>query len=73
MACNVSEVCNVTGTNLAGATVAATTLTCLRCLYGTIDYVPQVPEKNMIGVTDYLNEVCFPIGIVNGGDVADML
>jgi tripeptidyl-peptidase I len=37
--------------------VIATTLTCLRCLYGTIGYTPQVPEKNMIGVTDYLNQV----------------
>lgn len=56
--CDISTVCNVTGTNLAGATVTATTLTCLRCLYGTINYVPKVPEKNMIGVTNYLNEVC---------------
>lgn len=55
--CNITAVCNVTGTNLAGATVTATTLECLRCLYGTIDYTPQVPDKNMIGVTNYLNEV----------------
>lgn len=59
--CNVSTVCNVTGTNLEGDMVAATTLTCLRCLYGTIDYTPQVPKKNMIGVTNYLNEVCMPL------------
>ncbi|GAB7354905.1 hypothetical protein MBLNU459_g5537t1 [Dothideomycetes sp. NU459] len=54
--CNITAVCNVTGTNLAGATVTATTLECLRCLYGTINYVPKVPEQNMIGVTNYLNE-----------------
>jgi len=54
--CNISAVCNVTGTNAAGATVTATTLECLRCLYGTIDYTPRVPQKNMIGVTNYLNE-----------------
>ena len=55
--CDVNAVCNVTGTNLAGATVTATTLECLRCLYGTINYIPRVPEKNVIGVTNYLNEV----------------
>ena len=58
--CDVNAVCNVTGTNLAGATVTATTLECLRCLYGTINYTPRVPEKNMIGVTNYLNEVYLP-------------
>lgn len=29
---------------------------CLRTFYGTIDYKPQVPGKNQIGLTDYLNE-----------------
>jgi len=33
-----------------------TTLECIRTLYGTIDYVPQAPEKNAVGVTDYLGE-----------------
>ncbi|KAH0362604.1 tripeptidyl-peptidase 1 precursor, partial [Aureobasidium melanogenum] len=54
--CSVSNLCNVTGTNLAGDIVTATSLDCLRCLYGTIDYVPKVPDRNMIGVTNYLNE-----------------
>ncbi|THY60408.1 subtilisin-like protein [Aureobasidium pullulans] len=54
--CDINAVCNVTGTNSAGATVTATTLECLRCLYGTINYVPKVPQRNMIGVTNYLNE-----------------
>ncbi|THV69593.1 subtilisin-like protein [Aureobasidium pullulans] len=54
--CEINVVCNVTGTNSAGATVTATTLECLRCLYGTINYVPKVPQRNMIGVTNYLNE-----------------
>jgi len=30
-------------------------LACLRTLYGTINYTPQVPEINSIGITDYLN------------------
>lgn len=29
---------------------------CLRSYYGTLDYVPQVPGKNKIGLTNYLNE-----------------
>lgn len=29
---------------------------CLRTFYGTIDYKPQVPGKNQIALTDYLNE-----------------
>ncbi|KAK0336233.1 hypothetical protein LTR91_005266 [Friedmanniomyces endolithicus] len=43
---NLSAICNA----------SFTTLECIRTLYGTIDYVPQVPEKNAIGVTDYLGE-----------------
>ncbi|KAH0378072.1 tripeptidyl-peptidase 1 precursor, partial [Aureobasidium melanogenum] len=54
--CHVSSLCNVTATNSAGATITATSLDCLRCLYGTISYVPKVPNRNMIGVTNYLNE-----------------
>ncbi|KAK5114630.1 hypothetical protein LTR62_002203 [Meristemomyces frigidus] len=45
-AANISAICNAT----------FTTLECLRTLYGTIDYVPKVPEKNAIGVTNYLGE-----------------
>ncbi|KAI4724514.1 subtilisin-like protein [Aureobasidium sp. EXF-10728] len=55
-ACDVSKLCNMTGTNGAGDIVTATSLDCLRCLYGTSDYVVKAPEKNMIGVTNYLNE-----------------
>lgn len=35
---------------------SAVTSTCLRTLYGTIDYVPQVPGKNQVGLTNYLGE-----------------
>ena len=31
-------------------------MTCLRTLYGTIDYTPQVPGKNSIGINNFLNE-----------------
>ena len=44
---NVSQVCNVTGV----------TPTCLRTLYGTIDYKPKVPGKNRVGLNDFLGEV----------------
>ena len=36
---------------------SAVTITCLRTLYGTIDYVPKVPGKNQVGLTNYLGEV----------------
>lgn len=36
---------------------AAVTPDCLRTLYGTINYKPQVPGKNVVGLTDYLGEV----------------
>lgn len=36
--------------------VGFTTLKCLRTLYGTIDYTPQVPTQNKIGICNYLNE-----------------
>ncbi|KAE8445914.1 hypothetical protein EG329_012693 [Mollisiaceae sp. DMI_Dod_QoI] len=29
---------------------------CLRTLYGTVDYVPQVPGKNKVGLNDFLGE-----------------
>ena len=45
-AANISAVCNVTGV----------TPTCLRTLYGTIDYTPQVPGKNRVGLNDFLGE-----------------
>jgi tripeptidyl-peptidase I len=31
-------------------------LDCIRTLYGTINYTPQVPEKHSIGIANYLNE-----------------
>lgn len=43
---SVSAVCNS----------SAITPTCLRTLYGTLDYKPQVPGKNKVGLTDYLGE-----------------
>lgn len=42
----VAAVCNV----------SAVTPLCLRTLYGTINYEPQVPGKNKVGLTDYLGE-----------------
>lgn len=42
----VAQVCNVSNV----------TPLCLRTLYGTIDYTPQVPGKNKVGLTDYLGE-----------------
>jgi tripeptidyl-peptidase I len=35
---------------------SAVTPDCLRTLYDTIDYVPQVPGKNKIGLNDFLGE-----------------
>lgn len=35
----------------------ATSPLCLRTLYGTLDYTPQVPEKVRIGIVNYLDEV----------------
>ena len=45
-AVNVSGVCTATHV----------TPTCLRTLYGTIHYTPQVPGKNKVGLADYLEE-----------------
>ncbi|KAE9991424.1 hypothetical protein EG327_011727 [Venturia inaequalis] len=42
----LSSICNITFTSLE----------CVRTLYGTIDYVPKVPEKQKLGITNYLNE-----------------
>lgn len=41
-----AQVCNTSGI----------TPLCLRTLYGTIDYVPQVPGKNKVGLNDFLGE-----------------
>ena len=30
---------------------------CIRVLYGTLDYVPQVPEKQQVGLVNYLGQV----------------
>ena len=35
----------------------ATSPTCLRTLYGTLNYTPQVPEKVGIGLVNYLDQV----------------
>ena len=40
----------------AACNTSAVTPTCLRTLYGTIKYKPQVPGKNQIGLTDFLME-----------------
>lgn len=42
----VAQACNV----------SAVTPTCLRTLYGTINYTPQVPGKNKVGLNDFLGE-----------------
>ncbi|EME47149.1 hypothetical protein DOTSEDRAFT_69191 [Dothistroma septosporum NZE10] len=52
---------NSTGSEGAGpisvvCDVNFTTPTCIRTLYGTYDYIPQVPEKNKVAHTNYLNE-----------------
>ena len=44
------------GTVAAACNTSAVTPTCLRTLYGTIDYVPQVPDKVSVGLTDFLME-----------------
>lgn len=58
--CSVATLCNMTGTTLSGRVVPAIGLDCIRCLYGTIDYVPVATEKNSVAVTNYLNEVFTP-------------
>ena len=45
-AANLSAVCNA----------SAVTNLCLRTLYNTVDYVPQVPDQNLVAMTAYLNE-----------------
>jgi tripeptidyl-peptidase-1 len=35
---------------------SAVTSLCLRTLYNTVDYKPQVPQLNYVGTTNYLNE-----------------
>lgn len=48
------------GENLTGIAAvcnfSAVTPICLRTLYDTIDYTPQVPGKNQIGLNDFLGE-----------------
>jgi tripeptidyl-peptidase-1 len=46
---------NLTGI-AAVCNFSAVTPTCLRTLYDTIDYTPQVPGKNNIGLNDFLGE-----------------
>ena len=40
----------------AACNASAVTPTCLRTLYGTINYKPQVPSMNQIGLTDFIGE-----------------
>ena len=40
----------------AACNSSAVTPLCLRTLYGTYDYVPQVPGKNKVGLNDFLGE-----------------
>ena len=40
----------------AACNTSAVTPMCLRTLYGTIDYTPQVPDKLSVGLTDFLGE-----------------
>ena len=42
----INAVCNI----------SFTTQHCLRQLYGTINYTPQVPDQNAIGICSYLNQ-----------------
>jgi tripeptidyl-peptidase I len=44
-------------TTAEACNVNAVTPLCLRTLYGTLDYAPQVPGQNRIGMTNYLGEV----------------
>lgn len=39
-----------------GCLTAAVTLACVRDLYKTSDYTPKVPNKNYVGITNYLNQ-----------------
>lgn len=41
---------------ICGSDTDLVTPDCLRTLYGTIDYVPQVPGKNRVGLNDFLGE-----------------
>lgn len=43
---SIAQICNISNT----------TPRCIRTLYGTIDYEPQVPDQNSIGLCNYLNE-----------------
>ncbi|KAK5119745.1 hypothetical protein LTR85_007321 [Meristemomyces frigidus] len=51
-----NSVTNHTAAVAAACNVSFTTPTCLRTLYGTLDYTPKVPGKNKIGINNYLNE-----------------
>jgi tripeptidyl-peptidase-1 len=42
--------------SVCGADTNLVTPDCLRTLYGTIDYVPQVPGRNRVGLNDFLGE-----------------
>lgn len=46
---------------LCNATDGGLTIRCLRTLYKTIDYKPQVPHKNYAGIAAYLNDTVSPI------------
>lgn len=50
----ISKICNVT----------FVTPDCIRTLYGTYDYVPQVPQKNGIGQTNFRNGTSYRLDIL---------
>ena len=71
----ISQVCNASDI----------TPLCLRTLYGTVDYIPQVPQQNSMALTNYLGQfnnrsdiAMFlsqyrPDAIANGWDFTDVL
>ena len=44
------------GSVATACNASAVTSMCLRTLYGTLDYKPQVPQKNGVALTDFLGE-----------------
>jgi tripeptidyl-peptidase-1 len=55
--CDVKNLCNKT----------FTTVNCIRCLYHTYNYEPRAPQRNSIGILNFLNETS------NRHDIAQFL
>lgn len=51
-----SRLLSTTGTEVDLSCNTTITLTCLKQLYNTVGYVPQVPAKTSIGTTGYLEQ-----------------